>query len=195
LALEYQLHILRNPYLETIPDGAFRSLLNGVVGARADDIEARFGSGEYVRNRMSFVILDPTAPSGAASDDIVLALALIGPEADFFAPNAVAKAFALREHGADAAGLIAAQNHRLADGGFRFGGAAEVAGTIVGGSGQTDIQDRYQCSVLAAHFNYAVATSRKAWEESHGTGRWYSNEQAPSGRFAAVVEKALRDRS
>lgn len=195
MALEYQLHTLRNPYAETIADDAFRSLLNALIEARADDIEARFASGEYVRNRMSFVILDPTAPTGAASEDIVLALALIGPEADFFAPNAVAKAFALREHGADAAGLIGAQNHRLADGSFRFGGAAEVAGTIVGGSGQSEIQDRYQCSVLAAHYNYAVATSRKTWEETHGTGRWYSNEQVASARFAAVVEKALRDRS
>jgi hypothetical protein len=192
VALDYEVHISRNPYSETIPDEAFRLLVGAAIGARASDIGARFDTGEYERNRMAFVLLDPTAPSGALADDIVLAIALVGSEADFFAPNALAKAFCYRDHGAEGSALMHTQNHRLADGSFRFGGAVEVGGTIVGGSGQTELQDRYQCTLLAADFNYAVAMGRKSWEESHGPGRWYLNEQVADVRFSRIVERVLR---
>jgi hypothetical protein len=194
VALEYQVHVFRNPYRETIPDEEFQSLLDGAVAARAEDIKLRHAAGEFERNQMAFVVLDPTVPAGARADEIVLAIAMIGPGADFFAPNAMAKAFCLRDHGADASVLVITRNHLLADGSFRFGGAVELAGTIVGGSGQTELQDRYQCTLLAADFNYSVAMGRKAWEQSHGPGRWYLNEQAPDARFRLVIDELLGDR-
>jgi hypothetical protein len=166
--------------------------LDAVIRARAGDIETRFNAGEFGRNQMSFVLLDPTAPSGAPADDIVMAVALVGSESNFFAPNALAKAFCYRDHGADGTAIVGAENHRLADGSFRFGGAVCVAGTIVGGSGQTELQDRYQCTLLAADFNYLVAMARKKWEESHGPGRWYLNEQVAGVRFSRIVEKILK---
>lgn len=141
--------------------------------------------------KMSFVILDPTAPSGALADDIVMAIAVIGSGANFFAPNAMAKAFCYRDHGVDGSGLVNTQNHRMADGSFRFGGAAEVAGTIVGGSGQTELQDRYQSTVFAADINYAVAAARQRWEEANGPGRWYSREQVAASRFSTIVERIV----
>ena len=190
MSLDCQVFILRNPYSETIGDAAFRALLESIIRTRAAEIEERFGAGEYERNRMSFTILDPTAPREAIADDIVMAVALIGPEADFFAPNAMAKAFCYRDSGLEACALINGQNHRLADGSFRFGGAAEVAGTIVGGSGQTELQDRYQCTVLAADFNYRIAMARKQWEEANGPGRWYASEQVAAKRFKAIVDRA-----
>jgi hypothetical protein len=191
VALEQQVHILRHPYPDTIPDEEFRALLDDAVRARAIDIEARHAAGEFERDRMSFTILDPTAPAGALADDIVLAIVIIGEGGDFFAPNAMAKAFCLRDHGHDGNAVVPTQNHRLADGSFRHGGAVEVAGTIVGGSGQTPLQDRYQSTLLAADLNYAVAMARLRWEEAHGPGRWYLNEQAPDRRFSRIVEKAL----
>lgn len=192
MGLENQVYVLSNPYQDTIPDEGFQVLLDSAIQARADDIEARHGSGEYERNRMSFIILDPTAPEGARADDIVLAIGVIGPEGDFFAPNAMAKAFCLRDTGLDGAAVVATQNHRLADGSFRHGGAVEIAGTIVGGSGQTPLQDRYQSTLLAAQFNYSIAHARERWEAANGPGRWYATEQAPSPRFGKIVEKALR---
>ena len=191
MGLEQQVFVLRHPYQQTIPDDDFQGLLERAVRARAEDIEARHQTGEYERNRMSFIVLDPTAPSGAPADDIVLAIVVIGPEGDFFAPNAMAKAFCLRDHGIEGAAVVAMQNHRLPDGSFRHGGAVEVAGTIVGGSGQTPLQDRYQSTLLAAEFNYSVAYARQQWEETNGPGRWYLTEQAPPARFTDIVKKAL----
>jgi hypothetical protein len=191
VTLEVKVNIVRHPYQETIPGAGFRELLEDAIRARAEDIETRHASGEYERDRMAFVILDPTEPTAALADDIVMAIGLIGEEADFFAPNALAKAFCLRDHGTDGTAVVATQNHRLADGSFRHGGAAEVAGTIVGGSGQTPLQDRYQATLLAADFNYAVAASRLAWEEIHGPGRWYVNEQGAAERFSKIVAAAL----
>ncbi len=192
MGLEQQVYVLRHPYHETIPDDEFRSLLEVAIRARAEDIEARFRTGEYERNRMSFTLLDPTAPVSALADDIVLAIANIGPEGEFFAPNAMAKAFCLRDHGLEGAAVVAMQNHRLADGSFRHGGAVEIAGTIVGGSGQTPLQDRYQSTLLAAQFNYSVAYAREKWQEANGPGRWYLREQAPPSRYDDIVKKALR---
>lgn len=192
MTLEYQVHILENPYKETIPYANFASILDTVVQRRADDIEARFADGEFERNRMSFTLLDPTAPSGADADDIVLAVIMIGPEGDFFGPNAMAKAFAYRDHGYDGGGTVMVENHRVADGSFRFGGTAEVAGTIVGGSGQTPLQDRYQSTLLAADFNYLVAMARAKWEAENGPGRWYATEQAPTARFSKIISRATQ---
>ncbi len=191
MALKYEVHISRNPYSDTIGEDGLRSLLDAAIAARAQDIESRHLAGEYERDRMAFVLLDPTAPRGRAADDIVLALALIGAEADFFAPNAIAKAFCQHDLGMEGCAVIQSQNHRLADGSFRFGGAIEVGGTVVGGSGQTEIQDRYQCTLLAADFNYRVAVCRKEWEEANGPGRWYSTVQGASSRFARIVDQLL----
>ncbi len=192
---EYQVHILRNPYAETIPDQEFAALLDSVIEVRAADIEERNQCGEYPRNRMSFTILDPTAPNSAPADDIVLAIATIGQGGDFFAPNAMAKAFGYRDHGADGAVIVGTQNHRVADGAFRFGGAVEIAGTIVGGSGQTPLQDCYQSTLLAADFNYRVTRARSNWEKAHGPGRWYLVEQTVPSRFARIVDEVLRTRT
>lgn len=192
MVLEQQVYVLRQPYQDTIPEAAFQALLEDAARARAGDIEARHAAGEFERDRMSFVILDPTAPGSASADDIVLAVITIGPEGDFFAPNAMAKAFCLRHTGLDGATAVATQNHRLPDGSFRFGGTVDLAGTIVGGSGQTELQDRYQSTLLAADFNYAVALARKRWEEAKGPGRWYLDEQAPPDRFSRIVEDAKR---
>lgn len=189
MTLTTTVHVVLNPYGETIAGTEFEALLERVAVARADDIEQRHRSGEYERDRMAFALLDPTAAPSVAADDIVLATVLIGEEADFFAPNALAKAFCLRDHGADGMVVIASENHRAADGSFRFGGAVDIAGTVVGGSGQTPLQDRHQSTLFAADFNYQVATAREAWEQEHGWGRWYLNEQAVDRRIQSVMNR------
>lgn len=188
MTLQVRVHIFNNPYPYTIP--AFADLFSSAVRARADDIERRHAAGEFERNQMAFSVLDPTRPPSASDEAVVLALALVGEGADFFAPNALAKAFALHDHGAEGSALVTTDTHRLPDGSFRFGGAVEVAGTIVGGSGQTELQDRYQCSLLAADLNYAIGTARKAWEAVNGPGRWFRAEQAAPDRFRSIVERS-----
>jgi hypothetical protein len=74
---------------------------------------------------------------------------------------------------------------------FRFGGAVEVAGTLVGASGQTELQNRHQCSLLAADFNYAVGAARKRWEDENGPGRWYLREQAAAARFRSIIAQVI----
>jgi len=188
---QYRTYVLRNPYRETIPDETFRGLFTDVIAERAVDIAHRHGTGEYSRDCMSLVVLDPTASAVERADDIVLGAGIIGPNGEDFLPNAIAKAFAHRDHRVDGGALVYTQSHRLRDGSFRFGFSVDVDGTIVGASGQTELQDRYQATLLAAAFNYRVAQARAQWAEISGPGRWFAVKQVASSRFAEAAASIL----
>ena len=59
-----------------------------------------------------------------------------------------------------------------------------------GASGQTELQDRHQCTMLAADFNYAIGALRQRWESANGPGRWYLQEQAAEAGFSTIVARA-----
>jgi hypothetical protein len=186
--VEYSKNVFRNPYEQTIPSVEFDSILDQLFSVRAEDVARRYAGGEYARDSMSFVILDPTAPNSAAAEDIVLVVGCVGPTGMAYAPNAMAKVAAHRDHGIDGGILVYTQNHRLADGSFRAGFSVSIDGTQVGASGQTEAQDRYQATVLAADFNYRVVLARERWATQHGPGRWYAAKEEPPQRFLRALE-------
>jgi hypothetical protein len=189
MPLSLEIRVITNPYVRSIPDSEFVTIIRAAAEARAEDIERRSQNGEYTRASMSFVILDPTAPSWKPSEDAVLAMIIIGPDGRDFLPNAAAKAIEHRDHSADCGVLVYAQSHRLADGDFRFGFSACVEGTYVGGSGLSEIQDRYQATVLAADINYRIAEARQKWAEKNTDGYWFGNQHEPAERYASIWEK------
>jgi hypothetical protein len=186
----WKLDIRTNPYPETIPDDAFYALLDRVVAARAADVSARHAQGEYPGDSMGFCLLNPAAPDSAATEDTVLALASVGADGNKFVINAIGKVFAHRDHGVDCGAMVYSQNHRLADGDFRFGFSVSVDGTLAGASGLSELQDRYQGTLLAADFNLRVAEARGAWGKTV-SGAWYSNSDSP-GKRAAVLAASAR---
>ncbi len=182
----------KNPYSQTVPDEDLEEIIVDAVMDRAREVEQwyeRRGALHELhavqRNSFAFAILDPTAPIWRPTDQTVLAIAAIGPEGEQFVPNALAKAFVHRDHGVDCGVLMYAQKHRLADGDFRKGFSVNLEGTIVGGSGLTEIKDRYQCTLLAAAFNYGIHFDREVWEGNTGPDLWYTNNDGPGERYAA----------
>jgi hypothetical protein len=185
MALEWDVHVLRNPYAQTVPDANFIELVGQSVEARAADVERRSRSGEFGRDSMAFVVLDPTAPRSKRSEEVVLLVASVGPEGARFVPNASAKAFEHWDFGTDCGVLVYTQNHRLADGQFGFGFSVELDGTIVGASGESELQDRFQAVSLAAELNYRIGAARSAWEEG-GKQEWYSVPSRPGEPYSEV---------
>jgi hypothetical protein len=184
VTLAFELHLLSNPWPVTVPD--LGELLERASRRRAASVSERHGDGEYARESLALVVLDPTAPCSRATEAAVLAVICIGPEGPRFAPNAFAKAAEHRDHGREAGALALAAKHRLADGDFRSGFSAEVAGTIVGGSGQNSLQDQYEATMLAAELNYEVAKRRVAWEERQGRGGWYTEDNVVGPRYREI---------
>jgi hypothetical protein len=118
-----------------------------------------------------------------------MALFAVGEEGERFLPNAMAKACEHRDHQASAGSVLYSQLHRLADGDFRWGHSAEVEGTIVGVSGLSEIQDRFQGQLLAAEFNYEIARFRLEWAKGHPNGDWFNDQNEPGARYAGILEK------
>jgi hypothetical protein len=186
MPLSLNIRVVTNPYSRSIPDTDFTAIIRAAAEARAEDIERGSRRGEYPRESMSFVILDPTAPSWKPSRDAVLALIVIGPDGISFLPNAAAKAIEHRDHGTDCGVLVYAQNHRLTDGDFRFGFSVCLEGLYVGGSGLSEIQDRYEATVLAADINYRITAARERWAEKHADGYWFGDQHRPSEQYAQI---------
>jgi hypothetical protein len=185
----WSIDVRRNPWPDTIPNEAFYALLERVIAARAADVSSRHTAGEYVRDSMGFCLLDPTVPDSTPTEDSVLALFAIGDEGNDYVVNAIAKVFEHRDHGADCGALVYSQSHRLADGDFRFGFSVVVEGTPVGASGLTELQDRYQATLLGAEFNLRVAEARETWGKDVA-GAWYHDGSKPGRRYATLAASA-----
>jgi hypothetical protein len=181
----------RSPWPDAIEDDDYRDLIEEVVRARAQDIKLRHAVGEYPRDSFAFVLLDPTASRRADPRDIILAIAWIGPEGGKYIANALAKVFEHWDSGDECGTLVYTQKHRLPGGSFRYGFSVCIDGTYDGGSGETELQDRYQCTVFAADFNHRVGTLIKEWEAKVGKGSWYNDLDQPDDRFQAIVDTVV----
>lgn len=189
--LETTLIQMVHPYFQLFPDDTFQELLSDVVRQRGLDIQTRCASGEYSRDSMGFVILDPTASISTPSLQAILAIASVGPTGKDFLVNALAKVVEHRDRGVECGVQVYTRPHMLADGDFRYGYSVLLDGTYVGGSGLTEYEDRYQCTLLAADFNLRVAKARKSWEEIQGKGRWYCNQDEPGNQYTETLEQLV----
>jgi len=172
VTLAFEIRLVTNPWPDTVP--SLLDLLATATRRRAEHIAEQAAEGNYRRESLALVLLDPTAPLSRPTGDAVLAVISIGEEGTRFAPNAMAKAAEHRDHGLECGALALTQKHRLSDGDFRNGFSAEVNGTIVGASGQNSLQDQLEATLFAAEFNYEVARARSDWEEQQGRGGWFS---------------------
>ena len=191
--LEGNLKLLvnRRPYGDLFVEGiySFDAMLESIIGQRAMDINAKHADGLYPGNSVGLVLLDPTAPPSISSENAVMAYFVVGEEGERFLPNALAKACEHRDHQASAGSVLYSQPHRLADGDFRWGHSAEVEGTIVGVSGLSEIQDRYQGQLFAAEFNYEIARFRLEWAKAHPGGDWFNDQDKPGKRYAGTLDQ------
>jgi hypothetical protein len=136
---------------------------------------------------MGFVILDPTAPPWKPSEECALGFLTVGADSDRLLIVALAKASLARDHGLSAGAVLYSQPHRVADGYFRWGHTANVEGTIVGGSGLTEVQDRFEAQMVAAEFNYQIARARELWLEANPGRPWLCSD-GPGERFTRAME-------
>ena len=207
--LEVKVHAVRSPYADTLtayrdqhgrqlvpgsdPD-PFDHLLHKLAQRRAEDIESRFSSGEYNNNSVGFVLFDPTAPRSLyPPEKAVLALIEVGPDGRSYLVNGLAKGCEHLSHGTSAGTQVYTQIQRLPDGSFRYGHSAEIEGTIVGVSGLSEIQDRFQAQLLAAEFNYEIAYWRARWLAEHSDIHWYGNDDSPAGHYTRFLAETLPD--
>lgn len=196
MTIQWEVRIRSNPYKETIPDRQFAQVVRACVAARADDVAARARSGEFGRDSMAFVVLDPTTARRRPGEQAILFVAEVGPDGAKFLPNASAKAFEHWDLGADCGVLVYVQNHRLADGRFGFGFSVELDGTIVGASGESELQDRFEAVCLAAELNYRIGAARADFDAA-GKQEWYAVPSRPDPlvRCVASEQGGLRLRS
>lgn len=194
--LQVKTVVFKNPWIGRISLEELDKIIFGVAKSAAGVIQDRFENREFVRASMGLLILDPTTPKKPQIEswrDLALATIAIGVEGERFLPNAAAKVVEHLVHGVDCGVLVYTQKHRLADGDFRYGFSVIVDGTPVGGSGETELQDRFMSTFVAADFNLRVAEAIGAWEKTQGEGRWYTDADAPPNRYTAIVDQQGRE--
>ena len=180
-----------NPYDHTFPDSEFQQMLEQLATETEATILKGFDSGKYSRNSFGIVLLDPTAPLWKPSSECILATVSIGAEGNFFTTNACAKVMEHRDHGVECGIMVYAANHMLTDGDFAYGFSVCLNGTYAGGSGETELQDRFLVTKFVNKFNYEVDAKRAEWREVNPDNRWYCNQNEPSTRYTnALIEFA-----
>jgi hypothetical protein len=188
VSIQVEARINRSPYGDVLPDPWFENLVWDLLFNVAELIESSYQDGSISRDSFGLCILDPTAPLWEPSRDCVLVTAAIGEEGRWFVHNAMAKAISTRDAGTEWGQLLYSQPHRIPSDSFRWGFAANVDGTIVGGSGLKEQDDKGVCQVAGTVFNNMIAESFAEWEERHprmregGTSHsWFNNSGTAPG--------------
>jgi hypothetical protein len=183
--LEVRIRLYRNPWEHTVPNDELVSIIDRVAKSRAVEVQKHFESGEYKRNSMAIVILDPTAPIWKPSAETLLATISIGPDGNDYVVNAIAKAVEHRDKGQLAGYGAYVDLTQTEDGDFTYGYSTQVDNTIGGASGATELQDSSQAGHALVSFNFYIRQARKAWydadrakpKEEHSA--WFCDENTP----------------
>jgi hypothetical protein len=188
--LKVDVRIIQNPWLHSVPTKVLGEILMRIAALTAERIRTRKEQGIYEESRLAIALLDPTAPMSRPSEQCVLAIILIGDDAEEFITFALDKAFEHRDHGMNNGAAIAAHKQVLPDGATRWGHSACVDDTtFVGASAQLSIVDRLEATVFGAEFNCEIHRTREEWEKDHPGGDWYCDQGIASERVreAAVL--------
>lgn len=186
-------HLVRNPLPHRVPDEKMRRVLTAVLGIRAMHIGSMLEHGNINDPSFGWCVMDPTSPISRDSEMSILALAWVGPQGMLRLDNAIAKAFALRDHAVldwelwDPDGV---DMMFCADGEFRWPGAVNVNGLIVGGSGFSVEQDIEQNLEFASNFISAVKYAMLEWADKHPLRgephwSWFCDKNQPDDRYRA----------
>lgn len=191
--LKTRILIVQNPWSHRVPLSVLAEILTEIAEDRAEHIESSFrADDETGEHNFAFVILDPTAPQWKPSSETILAIVLIGPNAERLIPNAIAKAVWHRDHGQMAGYGAYVDTLTGADGDFAWGFSCRVDNTIGGGSGLTQEADAYEVGVALVAFNFGIRALQKNWLECQKKRpNWFCNTNQPGEQYRGMSHDAI----
>jgi hypothetical protein len=184
-------HLIRNPWRDTLGDGLVLDHLTTAAITAQEQLE----QWQVDQDRESFaaVILDPTLSltTGDRIRDFVIAIILIGPNAEDYLPNAAANADAHSRHFRSSSELVEVDNYLLADGESALGGSALYREAISGGSGSSVKMDDELVMIMLMRFVDRISRARENWLQaqlSSGSRAWFSSDDRPDPQYAEVCD-------
>lgn len=187
--------LYQNPWQSTLPDHKLLELFQ--EGAkRAEDVLADWmstGQVEEGRDSYACVILDPTRRRHQRTiQQRVLAIILLGPNAERYIPNGAAKADAHDRLGQPNGELVKKRSFCLSDHDFAYGDSAVYEGAIAGGSGLSVQQDRFLAFDVLEYTMKRVRAIRDGWltemRRTMDGQRWYNTSDEPGPEYADVAK-------
>jgi hypothetical protein len=187
--------LVRNPWPQTVPDNVLLQFLMTAASSAKQEINCLIQEGKLAEEHDSFaaVLIDPTdRVTYDTISDAVMAIILIGPNAEKFIPNAAAKADAHKRHDLSNGEIVHKANFCLTDGEFAWGYSAEYMGAVGAGSGLKDTQDRDVTFLILKTVLERVHRARADYIRNkrieHGSWAWYNTTNTPDSDYAVVTE-------
>ncbi len=187
--------LCHNPWPRIVPDGVLLQYLQTAAVNAQEQMREWEAAGEMEEGRDSFaaVLLDPTRRRWARTiSDRVMAIILIGPNAEKYVPNGASKADGHDRHNRNMGELVEDLNHLLADGEFGWGNSAEYLGAIGGGSGLKVKQDGELVEGMLIEVIDSVNSNRRTWLDEQrrlkGNHRWFDPDDEPGAEYTAVLD-------
>ena len=165
--LKCEIRVGPSPYGDVVPQAMFNQLAMELIEYAGFLIEEGCERYDFPKESFGLCVLDPVSPGRWPSSECVLVTAAIGDDGRLYVANAIDKAVRSRNAGEEWGKVLYTQPHRIPGGAFRWGYAANVNGTIVGGSAQSQKQDQKVCESVATEYNYRVARAFEQWEQDH----------------------------
>lgn len=185
---EPRIRIYQNPWSQTVPNENLLTIFKSIAEKRAEHVAKQFEAGIYECSSFGLAFLDPTAPLWKPSPETLLATIAIGSDGEELIVNAIAKAMEHRDKGKLAGYGAYVDLTQTRDGDFTWGFSTQVDDSIVGGSGQTEIEDACEAGHAAVSFNYFIRTVRKKWlEASDEKPAWFCNANEPHEIYSRMA--------
>jgi hypothetical protein len=186
--LQRRIRVYQNPWEHTVPNDTLVLILETIASERAESVARQLATGTYQRDSLGLAILNPAAPDWQPSDEALLATIAIGLEGERLVLNAIAKAVMHRDKGKIAGYGAYVDLTQSQDGDFTWGFSSQVDGTIVGASGQTELQDAYEAGHAAVEFNYEIRDARRSWfDRQESKPRWFCNVDQPRQLYVGMA--------
>ncbi|HSE60990.1 MAG TPA: hypothetical protein VLA88_01700 [Candidatus Saccharimonadales bacterium] len=192
--LSVRVAMFLNPYHEdVISSERLYGMIVEAAAEMASRIARRYHSGRYDKQSLASFIMDPTMPVGALPDTrYIMAAVLIGPAAEGLLQNAWGKIVKHMKTGQDCGVAVFVQPHRMGKGDFNWGMTAQLDGTLGGGSGLNQFQDKAEVVSLIADINEAVSTEVAQWERTHlqPVGKrpsWHTGNGTHGDKFKEIL--------
>jgi hypothetical protein len=202
---DVSVRLFQNPWKQMLPNEVLITVLTTAATEASERLAQMIDVGEVSPMRDSFgcVILDPTHQRWQQTPvQRTLAAVLIGPDAERFLPNALAKADAHDRHGLPNSGFFGNALFCLGDGDFTYGHSAEydvvnprdgllVEGVaIAGGSGLSEDQDHELALMILSEAMGTVHDYISTWRDQQraiGRGRWFNESDVPPKSYTDIL--------
>jgi hypothetical protein len=188
-----EVRLYQNPWSESIQDDVILQILTtAALEADARIVSWQENGSVNKKGAYAFVMLDPTQPRWQTRiDQRIMAMVLLGKNAEQYIVNGAAKADAHDRHGRHNGDIIQTNSLLLSDGDFAWGDSAAYGGVIGGGSGLLGVQDRHLGEYLLRNIidplhelRSAWLTSRRVLNESHD---WWNDRNEPGSEYDGIL--------